>query len=175
MKESDRIKAALSQRWSHAWQPDALLEALQCHSHITQKGPVHAPFLCLIVPWWHYEDADGWADLLCFLTVHHSELLKPFYNPPQSPHFHRSQAVSITNRCACQEKCIPFTVHRQQKYAWGSCSDSSLQLLESVSLSFSINWYGPENITSLSSMILMCMPERCKLRVLKMLQNFIMK
>lgn len=82
----------------------------------------------------------------------------------------RSQTDVLVRRSV-----IPFTVHRQQKYAWGSCSDSSLQLLESASLSFSINWYGSENITSLSSMILMCVPERCILRVFKMLQNFIMK
>lgn len=102
----DRIGAALSLGWSHTWQPDALLEALQCHSHST--WPVHIPFLCLVVPCLHYQNADFWATWLCLLIVDHSKLVKPSYNHPHSPHFHRSQAVLNTNQCACQEKWNPI-------------------------------------------------------------------
>lgn len=106
------------------------------------------------------------------LIVHHSKLLKPFYNLLQSPHFRRSQAVLNTNQCACQEKCNPIYSAQAAKVCLGLVL---WHFPSAAGVCTFIDWYGPENTISLSPMILMRMPEVCILRVFKMLQNFVMK
>lgn len=151
---------AMPDSWMHCWKCSSATHT-SCHLS-----------LCLFVPCLHYQDADGWATWLCLLIVHHSKLLKPFYNLLQSPHFRRSQAVLNTNQCACQEKCNPIYSAQAAKVCLGLLL---WHFPSAAGVCTFIDWYGPENTISLSPMILMRMPEVCILRVFKMLQNFVMK